>query len=90
MGYFEGCFGSLSYLRNKNEKCKSPMIAYPLSYLQRSGHVVEWLYEGLQILLFKQFYLPSHSKVPIKEFIILQFNLQVISWAIPGPFWVGS
>jgi len=52
--------------------------------------VAEWLRRGLQILVFKQFYLPSHSKVPIKESIILQFNLQVISWAIPGPFWVGS
>ena len=49
------------------------MIAYPLSYLQRSGHVVEWLYEGLQILVFKQFYLSSHSKVPVKESIILKF-----------------
>ena len=54
------------------------------------GHVAEWLRRGLQILVFKQFYLSSHSKVPIKESIILQFNLQVISWAIPGPFWVGS
>jgi len=52
--------------------------------------VVEWLYEGLQILVFKHFYLPSHSKVPIKEFIILKFILQVISWSIPGQFWGGS
>jgi len=26
----------------------------------------------------------SHSKVPIKEFIILQSNLQAISWDTPG------
>jgi hypothetical protein len=48
--------------------------------------VAEWLRGGLQILVFKQFYLPSHSKVPIKESIILKSNLQAISWAIPGPF----
>ena len=52
--------------------------------------MAEWLRRGLQILVFKHFYLSSHSKVPVKESIILKFILQVISWSIPGQFWGGS
>jgi len=45
--------------------------------------VAEWLRRGLQILTISTDQHTSHSKVPIKEFIILQSNLQVISWATP-------
>ena len=33
------------------KKCKSPVVAYRLSYIWRGGHVAEWLRRGLQILV---------------------------------------
>jgi len=77
-------------LRNRNEKYKSLDLLGLLVLVELLGHVAEWLRRGLQILVFKHFYLSSHSKVPVKESIILKFILQVISWSIPGQFWGGS
>jgi hypothetical protein len=46
--------------------------------------VAEWLRRGLQILTISTDQHTLHSKVPVKEFIILQSNLQAISWDTPG------
>ena len=43
------------------------------------GHVAEWLRRGLQILTFSTDQHTSHSKVPVKESIVLKFILQVLS-----------
>ena len=43
------------------------------------GHVAEWLRRGLQILTISTDQHTSHSKVPVKESIVLKFILQVLS-----------
>jgi len=41
--------------------------------------VAEWLRRGLQILTISTDQHTSHSKVPVKESIVLKFILQVLS-----------
>ena len=41
--------------------------------------MVEWLYEGLQILTISTDQHTLHSKVPVKVSIVLKFILQVLS-----------
>ena len=43
------------------------------------GHVAEWLRRGLQILTISTDQHTLHSKVPVKESIVLKFILQVLS-----------
>ena len=42
VGHFEGCFGSLSYLRNKNEKYKSPVKPRLLVFVELLGLILKF------------------------------------------------